>query len=275
MFVSAVILCFNSERHIAKAVTSLAAEYRRLAEPCEILVVDNGSQDGSVALLKDLETRHPDLLRVIYSPINTGTTVSRNMAMRRARGRVIAIMDSDIEIPEGALQTLLPLLAAAPRTGLLAPRLIYPDGRAQLSADVFPTLPHKLRRFVSLKRMERGLEPEADRRRLVDYAISAFWLIPRPVMERVGLLDERIFYSPEDVDYCLRVWQAGYEVVYEPSVSIVHDAREISRGFKRPAFTLSHAKGLGYLFRKHGYVFGRGRLYRRLGMTGKTNRGSA
>ena len=270
MFVSAVILCFNSERHIAKAVTTLAAECRRLGEPCEILVVDNGSQDGSVALLKELEATYPDLLRVIYSPVNTGTTVSRNMAMRRAQGRVIAIMDSDIEIPAGALQALLPLLADSPRTGLMAPRLIYPDGRAQLSVDVFPTLPHKLRRFVSLKRMERGLTPSEERRRPVDYAISAFWLIPRPVMERVGLLDERIFYSPEDVDYCLRVWQEGYEVVYEPSVSMIHDAREISRGFKRPKFTLSHVRGLGYLFRKHGYVFGRRRLYRRLGMIGKT-----
>ncbi len=270
MFVSAVILCFNSERHIANAVNSLAAECKRLAEPCEIIVVDNGSRDGSVALLKELEATYPELLHVIYSPVNTGTTVSRNMAMRRARGRVIAIMDSDIEIPAGALGALLPRLADSPRTGLLAPRLIYPDGRAQLSVDVFPTLPHKLRRFVSLKRMESGLTPAEERRRPVDYAISAFWLIPRPVMERVGLLDERIFYSPEDVDYCLRVWQAGYEVVYEPSISIIHDAREISRGFKRPAFTLSHAKGLGYLFRKHRYVFGRRRLYRRLGITGKT-----
>jgi GT2 family glycosyltransferase len=270
MLVSAVILSFNSQRHVAKAVRSLAAEYARLAEPCEILVVDNGSTDGSVEILKTLEREHAGTLTVIYSPVNTGTTVSRNMALRRARGRVILIMDSDIEVPEGCLATLLPRLDADPRIGLLAPRLVYPDGRPQLSADVFPTLTHKLRRFLGLKQMERALPRGESATRRVDYAISAFWLIPRRVVERVGLLDERIFYSPEDVDYCLRVWEAGFEVVYDTAATAIHDAREISRGFKRPGFTFSHAKGLFYLFAKHRYVFGRARLYRRFGMTGKT-----
>lgn len=270
MLVSAVILSFNSRRHIAKAVRSLAAEYARLVEPGEIFVVDNGSTDGSVEILKQLETEHRQTLKVIYSPVNTGTTVSRNMALRRTAGRYILIMDSDIEVPEGCLQKLLPRLEAAPEIGLLAPRLVYPDGRPQLSADVFPTLTHKLRRFLGLKQMERSLPASDSGARRIDYAISAFWLMPRRVVERVGLLDERIFYSPEDVDYCLRVWKAGFEVVYDTAATAVHDAREISRGFKRPSFTFSHAKGLAYLFIKHRYVFSRARLYRRLGMAGKT-----
>lgn len=270
MLVSAVILSFNSHRHIATAVRSLAAEYARLGAPSEILVVDNGSTDGSVEILRQLESEHPGTLKVIYSPVNTGTTVSRNMALRRAEGRFILIMDSDIEVPEGCLGTLLPRLEAAPEIGLLAPRLIYPDGRPQLSADVFPTLTHKLRRFLGLKQMERDLPAQDSGARRVDYAISAFWLMPRKVVERVGLLDEKIFYSPEDVDYCLRVWEAGFEVVYDTAATAIHDAREISRGFKRPSFTISHAKGLAYLFMKHRYVFGRDRLYRRLGMAGKT-----
>lgn len=271
MLVSAVILSFNSHRHIAKAVRSLAAEYARLGEPSEILVVDNGSSDGSVEILRELEAEFGgELLKVIYSPVNTGTTVSRNMALRRAAGRFILIMDSDIEVPAGCLATLLPRLDADPRIGLLAPRLIYPDGRPQLSADVFPTLTHKLRRFLGLKQMERALPQSDSGARRVDYAISAFWLIPRPVFAKVGLLDEKIFYSPEDVDYCLRVWEAGFEIVYDTAATAIHDAREISRGFKRPSFTISHAKGLFYLFMKHRYMFGRERLYRRFGMTGKT-----
>lgn len=270
MLVSAVILSFNSDRHIAKAVRSLAAEYARLAEPSEILVVDNGSTDGSVEILKQLETEHKDTLKVIYSPVNTGTTVSRNMALRRAVGRYILVMDSDIEVPEGCLAKLLPRLDAVPEVGLLAPRLIYPDGRPQLSVDVFPTLTHKLRRFLGLKQMERKLSASDSGSRRIDYAISAFWLIPRRVLERVGLFDEKIFYSPEDVDYCLRVWEAGFEVVYDTVATVIHDAREISRGFRQPRFTLSHAKGLAYLFMKHRYIFGRARLYRRFGMVGKT-----
>ena len=89
----------------------------------------------------------------------------------------------------------------------------------------------------------------------VDCAISAFWMMPAHVQEEVGLLDEKIFYSPEDIDYCIRVWKAGYRIDYLPGVSMVHDAQEISRakGFTINAFTLSHAKGLIYLFFKHKY----------------------
>jgi GT2 family glycosyltransferase len=114
--------------------------------------------------------------------------------------------------------------------------------------------------------MEAALPPaQISQPREVDYAISAFWLMRREVFEKVGPLDERIFYSPEDVDYCLRVWQAGFGVRYEPAVHAVHDAQEISRGFKMAGFTLRHAKGLAYLFLKHRYAFGLSRLYRRLG----------
>lgn len=275
MLLSAVILCFNSQRHIEAAVRSLAAECARLGDACEIFVVDNGSRDDSPALLARLATEFPDLLRVITNPVNAGTTVSRNLALRRAAGRVLLVMDSDIVVPEGCLATLLARLDADPRIGLLAPRLIYPDGRPQLSADVFPTLTHKLRRLFGLRGMERDMgrgpaqAPGSGVRR-VDYAISAFWLLPRHVVARVGLLDERIFYSPEDVDYCLRIWEAGYEVVQDAAAFAIHDAREISRGFRRPGFALRHAAGLAYLFAKHRYWLGRTRLYRRLGMVGRT-----
>jgi GT2 family glycosyltransferase len=270
MLLSAVILCFNSERHIAAAVRSLAGECARLGGPCEIFVVDNGSRDASPRLLAALEGEFPGLLHVIRNATNAGTTVSRNLALRRATGRVLLVMDSDVVVPPGCIAALLPRLDSDPRIGLLAPRLVYPDGRPQLSADVFPTLPHKLRRLLGLRAIERGLAAPDGAARRVDYAISAFWLMPRGVVEKVGLLDERIFYSPEDVDYCLRVWAAGFEVVQDGSVVAIHDAREISRGLRRPGFALSHAGGLAYLFLKHRYALGRTRLYRRLGMAGRT-----
>ena len=105
--------------------------------------------------------------------------------------------------------------------------------------------------------------------RVVDYAISAFWMFRRDVLEKVGLLDERIFYSPEDVDFCIRIWKAGYCIKYFPQVSVIHDAQEISRakGVKINIFTLSHLKGLLYLFLKHRYLFGLQGLYHRIGRT--------
>ncbi len=260
---SAVILSFNSRRHIEHCVRSLADALGRMAGPGEIHVVENGSTDGSVALLRELEREFAPVLRVIYNERNLGTTVSRNQALRQVRGRHVLVMDSDAWVEAPVLEALIRTLESNPRCGIVAPRLEYPDGRHQMSTDVFPTLFRKLHRLLRLRDLEARSEPPAQPC-TVDYAISALWLFRRSLLDTVGLLDERIFYSPEDVDFCLRVWKAGYTVVYDPRVKAVHDAQELSRGAKLNGFATRHAKGLFYLFWKHRYCFGLTRLYRGL-----------
>jgi len=268
MRISAIILSFNSEAHIERCLLSLIAGLNGTAEPDEIWVIDNGSIDRTPTILRRFEEDFPRVMRVIYHTYNLGTTISRNLALRRATGRYLMVMDSDvIELPRKTIDTLIEFLGMDRTCGIAVPRLIYPDGRFQLSTDVFPTIPRKLQRFFRLRAIEAvvGQTTPPSEIGSVDYAISALWLLRRDVLERVGVFDERIFYSPEDVDYCLRVWKAGLRVVYVPSVHAVHDAREISRGFKRPRFTVSHAQGLLYLFAKHRYGLSRKRLYRRIG----------
>ena len=194
------------------------------------------------------------------------TTYSRNAALRKCRGRHILILDSDAYIDHAALKALIGYLHDHPRTGIAAPRVVYPTGDFQLSCDVFPTIGRKALRFFFLKELER-LDRKlsaVDEPVLVDYAISACWLVRRDVLDTVGYFDEEIFYSPEDADYCLRAWEKGFEVVYVPQVSIVHDAQELSRGFQLTRFHLSHLRGLLYLQWKHRYYFGRSLLYRRI-----------
>jgi GT2 family glycosyltransferase len=130
---------------------------------------------------------------------------------------------------------------------------------------VFPTVARKVQRYFALRSLEQREPPTASGR--VDYAISACWLLSARAVQATGLLDERIFYSPEDVDYCIRIWQAGFQVHYFPAVSVVHDAQEISRpkGFGINKFTVRHAKGLMYLFAKHRYGLGLRGLYKRVG----------
>ena len=261
---SSVVLSWNSSRYLEACIASLVAEAQGHHD--EIWVVDNGSTDGSVELLHRLARRWPDILSVIYLAQNMGTTVSRNMALMRARGEYIAIIDSDVTVPTGTIATLIESAAGDPRCGLIVPRLVYPGGRAQMSTDVFPTLTRKLQRLLALRSLERNLADVSPYEAApVDYAISAFWLLRRDVLNRVGLLDEKIFYSPEDVDYCIRVWRNGYKVIYEPNAHSIHDAQEISRGLRVTRATASHVKGLLYLFWKHRYLLSRERLYERIG----------
>lgn len=265
MRVSAVILSFNSARYLEGCLEALIAALGSHDDADEIFVVENGSTDGSVEILRRMEAAHPDLVHGIYNAENLGTTVSRNQALRRATGRYVLILDSDATVAPGMLEPLMARLDADPEIGLVAPKLTYPDGRLQMSTDVFPTLTRKVQRFFALKAMESAADAAPAEPVEVDYAISAFWLLSRAAVDKVGLLDEKIFYSPEDVDYCLRIWEAGFRIVYDPSVSAVHDAQELSRGTALSKFLVRHIGGLFYLFRKHGYMFSRRGLYRRFG----------
>lgn len=264
MLVTAVILSFNSEAHIRACLTSLAAAMKRLEDACEIYVVDNGSGDGSRAIVEEIRRTYPDLIRTIFNPRNLGTTVSRNLALRQARGRYVLIMDSDVVVPEETLPALISTLEADPSCALVAPRLIFPNGRAQLSTDRFPSLGRKIARFFFLRRMERQQTYDQSATTPVDYAISAFWLFRRKIFDTVGLLDERFFYAPEDADFCLSIWLSGHRILYVPQVHAIHDTRELSRRGLFNRFALFHLIGLARYFLKHRYLFNTKGLYRKI-----------
>jgi len=264
MDVSAVILSFNSIKYIEKCIVELFASYEESSLKGEAFVVDNGSIDGSLEVLELLKKKYGKALTVIALNRNTGTTYSRNQALKICQGEKILIMDSDAYMNAKALTGMFGKLNKHESVGLVIPKLTYPDGRAQISVDKFPTITHKIKRFLFLKNMEA--KPSNDSEGYVDTAISATWLLKKDTVSKVGLLDEKIFYSPEDIDYCLRIWQSGYKILHVPQFTVVHDAQELSRGFKINKFTFLHAKGLLYFFRKHGYMFSLKSLYKRLGI---------
>jgi len=87
----------------------------------------------------------------------------------------------------------------------------------------------------------------------VDTAISAFWLFRRDLLDKVGYLDENIFYAPEDVDFSLRVWLAGKTVHYFPYFKVIHHTQQISHSNPFDSVSKSHFRDLWYYFHKHGY----------------------
>ena len=259
--VSVIILTWNSEREIEACLTSLELGLR--AFPSEIIVIDNGSRDRTCAIVR--ETR-PDA-QLLCNPDNRGVAAARNQGIRLAQGEYVLILDDDTVVRPGALDCLIRYMGEYPEAGLCGPKLIGADGELQLSCRRFPTLVDKLaRRLPSILGQEIARKAEMadwDHRtiREVDYVIGACQVIRRRALQEVGLLDERIFYGPEDVDMCLRLQQAGWRVVYNPDAVVVHEERRMSRSLGS-GLVWKHICGLGYYFWKHGYLLSRKRLYK-------------
>lgn len=255
--VSFVILTWNSDRYITNCINSIISSLYDSSFEYEIFIIDNGSKDSTPDVLFELKNKFPEILNLIILDKNMGTTYSRNLGFKKARGKYICVMDSDVELFTGTVDKLIDNLETNSRIGLSVPKVLYPDGRIQKSTDCFPTIARKIFRYFFLKVIEAKQNGHLNITKPfeVDYAISAFWLLKRAVVKNVGLLDEKIFYSPEDVDYCLRIWKKGFSITYDPTISIVHHTQEISRGFKINKAFISHVMGLFYIFRKHRYWF--------------------
>jgi PEP-CTERM/exosortase A-associated glycosyltransferase len=256
MDISFVILTWNSAAYIQQCCDSIISSLKPLNLCYEVFIIDNGSTDRTAELLREYQTSYPNVFKPIFLIDNKGTTLSRNIGLKQATGRMVCVMDSDVVLSDNLFPRLIETLESDSSIGMVVPKINYPSGTWQKSYDQFPTIAHKLKRFFKL----RSMEAKEGRQQLgqvearpVDYAISAFWLFKREILAETGYLDERIFYSPEDVDFCLRVWNAGYKIIYVPAVNIIHHTQEISRGFKFTRAKLSHIKGLCYLFYKHRY----------------------
>ncbi len=258
MNISFIILTWNSGNHIKKCLEAITRNIPMSLFPYEIFIVDNGSTDNSIEIVESLINKYPNIIKLIRLECNRGTTYPRNIALEKAKGKYVVVMDSDVELSSGVIEKLIEVLEQDSRNGMVVPKLTYANGSLQKSTDNFPTFITKFLRYFLLKSIEKKDIMEGHSVSFpVEYAISAFWLLKRSLIEEVGPLDEKIFYAPEDVDYCLRIWKKGYRIIYVPGVSSIHDAQEISRGFRINRATMEHIKGLLYFFRKHKYFIKR------------------
>ncbi len=256
--ISFIILTWNSEKTIENCLRSIAHLCESQGTDYEIIVVDNGSTDQTPAIVDSLvrEIR----LDLICLDRNLGTTRTRNLAIRKSDGTVLCVMDSDAALLDVGLPDIVATLRQDPSIGILAPKLLFSNGEVQPSVRKFPSLFGKFSRVPAIV-FKRRL-PDTDLYEDfpfpyptdVDYAISACWFFRRELLDSVGYLDERIFYSPEDVDYCIRTWRKGYRVVFDPRFTVLHHVQQITHKNFLGRIALSHLCGLVYYFMKHRYI---------------------
>ncbi len=258
-----IILTWNSRQHLAPCLDSLAVAAP--GESGELIVVDNGSRDGTPELVRE---RVP-WARLIRNRENRGVAAARNQGLVLTRTPFAVILDVDTVVLPGAFTRLLDFLEHTPSVGVCGPRLMLPDGSVQPSCQLFPTLLDKVVRQLPRPLANRWLrEVELagwDHRgtRDIDYVVGACQAIRMSALRSVGWLDERIFYGPEDVDLCLRMRLAGWRVTYLGDAAVRHECQRVTRR-RLNALTLRHAMGLAHLFRTHDYVWSRRGLYERI-----------
>ena len=238
MDLSVVIVSWNVRELLKRCLSSLRREMTNSGQPqdgrlenfpppSEIWVVDNASTDGTVEMLR---AEFPQV-HVIANSENVGFTRGNNQALAQARGRYLFLLNPDTELHPGALQVLRDYLDVHPRVGLIGPRLFYGDGTTQSSRRRFPTLATaffestKLQQWFPRNRILSRyymLDTSDDATQSVDWVNGSAMFVRRELYEQIGGLDEAFFMYSEELDWCYRARQAGWEVVYLPAAQITH-----------------------------------------------------
>ncbi len=245
MRLSIVIITWNQIDHLVRCLQSLERWHHH--DDTEIIVVDNGSCDGSVEYVK----QHYPQIVLICNEVNTGVSHARNQGMRKSKGDVLLFVDNDTEIPYESVAGMLNYIENHPEVGICACSLVYDDGSPQDNFKPFPGLIVKFKRLLRLK--SASICEYIPVNGLVEpcYVIGACQMVSRQAMETVGCYDENIFYGPEDADYCLRMRRHGYRVVGLTNYKIKHHCRRISNHQLFSKLSMKHICSLFYLYYKY------------------------
>ncbi|MBA2524001.1 MAG: glycosyltransferase family 2 protein [Solirubrobacterales bacterium] len=211
-----------------------ALEEHRGEITTEVFAVDNASADGTADWIR---REHPGIHLIELA--HNAFTAARIPALPRVRGRFTLFVDSDAYMTAGALPAMVAALEDNPGWGLVGPRLVYPEGDLQLSCRRFPPRAIPVMRRPPLN---RWLEESAPVRRHqmedidhsigrpVLYVLGACQLFRTSLLSRMGSPDRALGWGgADDVDWCIRVWDAGAEVRYLPEAEVIHAYRRITK----------------------------------------------
>lgn len=251
---SIVIVTFNSAAHIAACLRSLPRALDGITS--EIVVVDNASSDGTVALVR----REFPAVRILERAVNGGFAAAVNQGIAATSGRYVAWINPDAQVVEGRFADVVAWLDAHPDAGIAGLRLVDPEGRVEPSARAFPGFYSALgHRYSLLTRLwpgnpfsKRYLGTHADREGITpaDWVSGAALVHRRQLAADLGGLDEQFFMYCEDVDFCYRAARAGSTACYLPLVTLRHEIGASSSRVKRSMIHARH-DSLWRYYRKH------------------------
>ncbi len=250
--ISFVIVSWNARQHLLNCLNSLSNP-----SGCtqEIIVVDNGSTDGSIELV---ETQFPEV-KLIKNKENLGFARANNIGIRASKGRYVCLINSDAIVLNNCIGGLMKFMDENSSVGMAGPKILNPNKTIQYSCRHFPSVWNNLCQAVGLN----YIFPKSaffsdwfmsywshDSIRSVDVLSGCFWMVRKEALVDIGLLDERFFIYGEDIDWCKRFHKAGWDVVFYPGAEAIHFGGA-SSGNAPIRFYLEMQKSDLHYWRKH------------------------
>ena len=208
----------TSQRELLlRGLDAIARERATLPFTTEVLVLDNGSRDGSARAAE----AHPAVDRVIAHSERRGKALNDSELLREARGRYALLLNEDSELQSGATLALHGALEANPRAALAGAQLLGPDGVAQPCAWRFPSPLTALAGALFLHRLYT-VQSRGTYIREVDWCQSSALLVRRAAAAEVGYLDPDFFVYSDEVDFAYRLHSAGWKSLFVPAARAIH-----------------------------------------------------
>ena len=223
-----IIVNYKTPEMVIDVMESLKTEV--IETDIQVIVVDNNSQDGSVAQLNEWITIEDkkQKFKLIESSQNSGFSGGNNIGINAVDADYYLLLNSDTVVRPGAINILLETAKNNPRAGLIGPRLEWPDEKPQESCFHFHTPVSEFLKAASVGMFSRMLGRYIVARPVVDTVEHYHWvsfacvLIRAEVFKEIGLLDDEFFMYFEDVEFSYRAQKAGWKVIYQPNAHVVH-----------------------------------------------------
>ncbi|HSM55335.1 MAG TPA: glycosyltransferase family 2 protein [Candidatus Sulfomarinibacteraceae bacterium] len=254
-----IIVSWNVRDYLSECLSSVYAELNRSRLRGQIWVVDNGSTDGTLAILENLFPA----TQVIANQHNAGFGAANNQGMIAAGERApryLFLLIPDTLVRPGAMRRMVDFLDAHPEAGMAGARLVYRDGRFQHSAFAFPGVAQLVFDLwpISSRLYDSRLNGRYPRRLYrpdgspfrVDHPLGAAMMVRRDVAEKTHGFDESFHMYCEEIDWCWRIHNAGWAIYTVPAAEIVHYGGESTR--QVPARSIVNLwRSRAQLYRKH------------------------
>jgi GT2 family glycosyltransferase len=216
LVLSVIIVTYNSEKYISNCLNSLIRASKEI--PHEIFVIDNNSNDQTINIINGFN----DVASLIVNGQNLGFAKAVNIGLKRCLGKFIILLNPDVIIKSGSLESVIDFMEINDRVGICGCRLLNGDDSIQYSKGPFPTLFSTILRRALPRRMRKYHLRGYDKIVECDWVTGAFMLIRKKMAQEIDFFDETFFLYYEDVDLCLRAKQREWKILYYPMICAYH-----------------------------------------------------